>query len=300
MIPDPHRHRLMLTKEAYADDKAMRLRQEIHEQYSVPAFDLHSWVVERFAWRGDETLLDLGSGSGTYIDKLKQYIPTANYLGVDLSHGMLRAAGQHEQGVALALGDAESIPLAANSFDVVFANHMLYHVNDIDRAIQEIHRVVRPTGVLVAATNSHETMPEFRTLIQRAFRLMGLSTSGGEQGPEHPFLKRFSLETGTVKLARQFKAVVRYDIPSALVFTTPEPVVEYINSTRPFYEYTMPPDVIWDDFMVIMRDQVRRLINHFGELVVNKLSGVLIASDEGGFSAEYHQVLENYKSGKIG
>jgi hypothetical protein len=38
-----------------------------------------------------------------------------------------------------------------------------------------------------------------------------------------------------------------------------------------------------DDFISVMGDQMQRLINHFGELVVNKLTGVLIATDGGAF-----------------
>ncbi len=37
---------------------------------------------------------------------------------------------------------------------MVLANHMLYHVPDLDRALAEIRRVLKPTGVLIAATNS--------------------------------------------------------------------------------------------------------------------------------------------------
>jgi hypothetical protein len=43
--------------------------------------------------------------------------------------------------------------------------------------------------------------------------------------------------------------------------------------------------------MQIMTDQVQRLINHFGELIVNKLSGVLIATEDGGFAKNYVEIL---------
>jgi hypothetical protein len=85
---------------------------------------------------------------------------------------------------------------------------------------------------------------------------------------------------------------VRYDVPSALMFSEVKPVIEYINSTRPFYEPYMPQEVAWEDFITIMTDQVRRLVDHFGELTINKLAGVLIATNKGGFAAEYLRLMD--------
>jgi hypothetical protein len=45
--------------------------------------------------------------------------------------------------------------------------------------------------------------------------------------------------------------------------------------------------------MMVMREQFSRVIAHFGELIINKLAGVLIASDRGGFINEYVRYLEN-------
>jgi hypothetical protein len=49
--------------------------------------------------------------------------------------------------------------------------------------------------------------------------------------------------------------------------------------------------ISWDDFIHVLGDQVQRLINHFGELVVNKLSDVIVATDSGDFAREYIQLL---------
>jgi hypothetical protein len=43
--------------------------------------------------------------------------------------------------------------------------------------------------------------------------------------------------------------------------------------------------------MLVMREQVNRVLSHFGELVVNKISGVLIASNQGGFIREFVETL---------
>ena len=48
----------------------------------------------------------------------------------------------------------------------------------------------------------------------------------------------------------------------------------------------------WDDFIGVMGEQVERLINHFGELIVNKLTGVLVATDSGAFARDYVEILK--------
>jgi SAM-dependent methyltransferase len=52
--------------------------------------------------------------------------------------------------VALKQGSALEIPYDDDSFDVVFSHGVLHHIPDIRRAQAEIHRVLRPGGVLVA------------------------------------------------------------------------------------------------------------------------------------------------------
>jgi SAM-dependent methyltransferase len=203
----------------------------------------------------------------------------------DLSFGMMaQARAAHPDVVNL---DAQALPFPNHSFDVVMANHMLYHVPNLPETLAEFRRVLRPAGRLIAATNSAETMPEFDTLARRACTLLGYPKQ--KFRPAH---SQFSLENGTVILARQFRAVARYDFPSAFHFAEVEPVMEYLNSLRPLNAFQLPDDVSWDMFMDVMEKQVTRLIRHFGELEVHKLAGALIATNNGGFAAEYLRRLD--------
>jgi SAM-dependent methyltransferase len=292
-------YRKMLLKQAYADERGMLLRKKIHDEYSVPQVDMADWVLQRFEWQGGEKVLDIGSGSGIYVPALQSRIPLKQYTAGDFSFGMMNALQSHfpSMQVSSSVMDVEALPFPDETFDVVLANYVLHHVEDLDKAVQEIRRVLRkPTGILIAATNSEYTMPEFNTLMQRAVRL--LRQSPNQELQENEQANRFSLESGSIFLARYFKAVARHDIPSAFVFREIHPIIDYVESNRPFYESLLPEKVYWEDFMAIMSDQVRRLVEHFGELVVNKLSGVIIATDEGGFAAEYQTLLGKSEAGK--
>ena len=181
----------------------------------------------------------------------------------------------------LTQADGRGLPFPDGTFDVVMANHMLYHVADIDRTVAEIQRVLKPGGFLVAATNSINTMPQFYDLYKRA--IMVLMPPGKQMTVPLPASHSFSLESGTRRLARQFFAVVRYDFPSAFVFKDIDPVMTYLESSRHFREPQLPAGVSWDAVMLIMREQIKNQLAYAGELIVHKLSGVLIASDSEAF-----------------
>lgn len=269
-------------------DTHLRVRQETHEQYTVPNVDFPDWVLQRSQWRGDEHVLDIGSGSGSYYTSLRRHWPDVTYQAVDLSVGVLKTHPGHKKAV---IADAERLPFPDQCFDVVMANHMLYHVHELERAILEARRVLKPDGVFMAATNSLNSMPEFHALFRRGMLL--LSTPGKIYSqPPLPAQTNFALENGTRILAHYFYAVVRHDLPSTLVFPGVEPVMAYLESTRAVREPQLPESIHWEELMLVMREQVNRVMNHFGQLVVNKVAGVLIASNTGGFIHEFTQVAD--------
>ncbi|MBI5961024.1 MAG: class I SAM-dependent methyltransferase, partial [Chloroflexi bacterium] len=277
-----------LIKQAYATDEHLATRIRIHEIYSEPKIDFQKWVVDSMQWRGDEWVLDVGAGPGTYFSLVAQRIPRGRLFAGDLSMGMLRQAQQHPQvdQIQLLNLDAQRLPFADGMFDAVLANHMLYHVPDVEKAIKEIKRILKPNGCLIAATNSADTMPEIDTLMRRACTLLGYPKQ--DVTPAH---SAFALENGTVLVARNFRAVARYDIPSALRFPEVAPVMDYLNSTQALRSPQLPPGIGWDEFMGVMEKQITRLIRHFGELQVQKLAGVLIGTNGGGFAEDYLQKL---------
>ena len=266
----------------YCTDDWLRLRQDIHERYSVPQIDFPGWVLNRVQWRGDESVLDVGAGSGFYVEPLHELVPASRYTGLDLSEGMLA----RNPAASLALGDAAALPFRGHAFDVVMANHVLYHVADIDATVSEMKRVLTPDGLLITATNSANSMPELTALYRRAVLL--LSNPGASTAPSlMPIHAPYTLENGARCLARHFFAVVRYDLPQLLVFEDSEPVLLYFASWRTLREPLLPAEVRWDDVMTLMREQITRVLDAMGELVINKLTGVLIASDRGGFIHPY-------------
>ena len=64
--------------------------------------------------------------------------------------------------------DAEVLPLRDDAVDGVLAAWMLYHVPDKRATLDEIRRVMRPGGCLIAATNSEVGVPQLDDTIREA------------------------------------------------------------------------------------------------------------------------------------
>ena len=177
------------------------------------------------------------------------------------------------------------LPYSDDSFDIVMANHMLYHVADIEAGLTEIKRVLKPDGRVLAATDSLQNLIQLQMLIHRAN--VFLSNNGANVNPPALPCEAFALENGTRILARHFYAVVRHDLPCQLVFDDVEPALQYLDSMRELRQDSLPDDVNWDDMMLYMRQFMTQLMGANGKLEFDLAIGALVASDRGGFIHDF-------------
>jgi ubiquinone/menaquinone biosynthesis C-methylase UbiE len=106
--------------------------------------DLEVDFAGRFAAGRD--LLEVGCGTGLLLERLAKTARTAQ--GIDLSPGMLEKA--EARGLNVRQGSATELPYPDGSFDVTCSFKVLAHVPCIERAIAEMVRVTRPSGVIIA------------------------------------------------------------------------------------------------------------------------------------------------------
>lgn len=92
-------------------------------------------------------LLDLGCGTGWLLRHLRQRWPAdaaSSMVALDLSEGMLQAAGADDSGLLRLCADASSLPLADASIDLLLSNFALHWCDDPVRLLAEMHRVSAP------------------------------------------------------------------------------------------------------------------------------------------------------------
>lgn len=90
-------------------------------------------------------ILEAGCGTGLILKDLAKVAKRA--VGIDLSPGMARQAKARDLNIVL--GSVTDLPFANESFDVVMSFKVLAHIKDIDKALSELTRVVRPGGRLI-------------------------------------------------------------------------------------------------------------------------------------------------------
>lgn len=99
-------------------------------------------------------ILDAGCGTGGMLDQYKT-LPDLEVTGVDFSPEALSFS--HKRGHSrLAGGDLTCLPFRSGSFDVVSALDVIEHIPDDSRAVDEIVRVLRPGGILVATVPAYQ------------------------------------------------------------------------------------------------------------------------------------------------
>ena len=260
------------------------IRQQTHDQYTFPKVDFVEWVMHHVALQGDENLLDLGCGTGRYYNYIHTNYPDVTYTGIDTANDM---TAEHPAPSRIIHSPMDEIPFEDDTFDVVMANHVMYYAANVVDVVKEAQRVLKPNGLFVASTSSVTTTPQFRELFRRAILLV--SPPGASRDVKVPggLHQRFALENGSRLLAKHYFAVVRHDLPGAFVFDEVDPIMDYLESMRDTREPQLPENISWDQVMLIMREQLTNLILTLDKLVVDKLTGVLIATNGGGFIAEY-------------
>ena len=121
-------------------------------------------LVELAAPAPDDSVLDVGCGTGEVALAIAARVPGAKVVGIDASPEMIARArakaAKSASRVEFQVAAIESLPFADDSFDVVTSSLMLHHLPvDLKRAgLAEVRRVLKPGGRFVAAdfaTDSH-------------------------------------------------------------------------------------------------------------------------------------------------
>jgi ubiquinone/menaquinone biosynthesis C-methylase UbiE len=135
----------------YDDDPdRFRLARSVLHRHALAA-DVHREVARRLLAEGLAPVLDVGCGEG----ELARHLPEGAWVGLDASSEMLaRAPGPSLQ------AEATALPFPGSSFGSVALLYVLYHLADPECALREVHRVLRPDGLVAVAAPSREDSPE--------------------------------------------------------------------------------------------------------------------------------------------
>ena len=140
--------------------------------------------------RKGEHVLDVGSGPGFLSAAIADAIGASGTVhGVDVSEPMLELAKSHcadRPWAEFSQADATQLPFSDHAFDAAISTQVLEYVGDVDAALAELHRVVRPNGKVVIVDTDWDSIVWHSPDRERMTRIL----QAWEQHATDPFLPR--------------------------------------------------------------------------------------------------------------
>lgn len=250
--------------EQYKSHDNLDIRVELHRRYSKNRLGFNNWIFSNYQITDDIKVLELGCGSGELwksnldsIDKIEQLIIT------DFSSDMVEKTKSvigNRDNVEYKIMDIQNISFDNETFDIVIANMLLHHVDDIDKALDEVNRVLKKRGIFYCATFGENGVVDY---------LASLFKNEINQDLEN---KTFTLQNGKNYLSRYFNNVEKLIYDDELQVTSIDDLVQYIQSLKGISEIgSLEEEIIR-----------KRLESEFsnGKLIIPKEYGMFIARKE--------------------
>ena len=211
-----------LVEVAYASDDGLVARMSLYD-HQHPRVDLVAEALDLLHPLAGAHVVDVGCGNGQYLAALAHAGAIA--VGADLSAGMLSSVAHPLPRVA---ADAQELPFDHGAFDVALMMHMLYHVPEPGRALDEARRILGRDGRLLAATNGARHLAEMNELWMPLVEQAGLLTDVEDRGLVNPRLPADALRRA---LDGRFTILEERVLRSTVTVTEPDPVIGHAAST---------------------------------------------------------------------
>lgn len=209
----------------YLTEKNLETRINLHKKYDKNLKWAH-WNFENYHFFEGCRILELGCGTGSMWEGKIESLPQGTSLTLtDFSKGMIEVVKSkfgNFTNVDFKVMNIQDIEYDDNTFDIVIANSMLYHIPDVAKAISEIYRVLKTDGLFYAFTFGENGQSKF---INQKLKEFNPEIDAFGHGTYS-----FLLQNGYKILSEEFKNIIRYDFIDTLDVTDSSDLVDYILS----------------------------------------------------------------------
>lgn len=252
--------------EHYKNAKNLNVRISLHDKYSQNKQGWFPWLFEQIDFSHINKLLEVGCGNGKLWKNNKINLRNREIFLSDSSQGMVdelrKTLGNDFNCMVF---DCEKIPFKDNYFDAVIANHVLFYVYDINKALEEISRVLNPLGVFYCSTYGSSHMKEINDIVQEFDSRVILSQT--------KLYDVFGLENGLDILKPYFKNIKMKRYDDCLVVDKSKPIIDYIMSCHGNQNEIIGPNL--NKF----REFVDSIIQEKGYIRITKDAGIFVCNN---------------------
>ena len=247
------------TYDQYSNDNRLKARIQLYK-YCEYKTNFHRWIFDKLDFKNVTSVLDLGCGNGTlWKNNIEKMPGDISIMLTDISEGMVDAARKalsgYDNRFQFKVTDACRTPFHDASFQMIIANHMLYHIDDIERILAEINRLLTDNGFTYASTLSMKNLQQLMDVA------VGFSN---KLEFNNDIIRGFNLENGNEVLSESFDVTEKFIYRNDLIIKDSESVLLYLASIYEGEQLDFYIDE-FDDF----RKYVDSVIDSNGEIRIN-------------------------------
>ncbi len=243
---------------------------KLMDRFSTNRYGWYPWVFDNMKIKKKDKVLEIGCGNGVLwaknMDNIHESIEvTLTEICEDMINEAKSNLRDNSKRFNFIITDLTSLPFDDNSFDVVIANHILFFMKDIDLALAEIKRVIKPNGVVYCSTIGSNHLKELQELM--------LSFSSNIRIYEDKLSYKFGLENGEKILSKYFNNVEKVLYDDKLIVNDTNNILEYI--------YSIPGNIldIIDSKKKEFEGYIKKIIDKNGEIYITNSLGLFKAKN---------------------
>ena len=245
----------------YGKQDTLSIRIRLHDRYGVNPYGWRRWVFDQYDFPPNARVLELGCGTGVvWQENRARLSQDARVTLSDFSPLMVdkaRVLLGDLPGFEFEVVDIQAIPMPDACLDAVIANHMLYHVPNLNKGLSEVARVLKRGGRFYATTTGVDTMRELAEIYRKM---------EGQGTFSFPDKISFTMESGRSLLEAYFERVTWRAHEDALAVTDLEDLMAYILS------YNEVPEAARER----LYDLLRAGVSPDGAFHIQKVQGMFV------------------------
>ena len=262
-----------LKDKQYVNAERYKARILIHAKYATNKSLWPIWLFSLYHLEDNARIIEFGCGNGILWKANSFRINKSWHIELtDFSQGMIDSAraviGPEHENISYRIVDLSNFAAGAQRYTNIIANHMLYHIDDREKAFRTIYDILEPHGEFCASTIGLNNMIEMKALVKD---YTGNDNYSQVQGS---IADRFSLENGAEQMSLVFDEVEKFEYIDSLEITDTGDLVNYILSCNDLVPgIIVLPEEQRDEFA----SYIDKIMKKKGKIHITKTSGTFIA-----------------------